>query len=79
MKPRWELNSKIKYWHVAYLAFLVIFIQQSFENTISDGAFGIYVYSYALLGIANSYKVRQKPPFSTNTNMPKENKKYGKT
>lgn len=54
MNPKWELYSKIQYWHIAYFAFLVIFIQQSFENTISDGAFGLYVYSYLLLGFANS-------------------------
>jgi len=54
MKPKERPYTKIQYLQVAYFAFLALFIQQSFENTIIDGAFGIYIYSYMLLGIANS-------------------------
>jgi hypothetical protein len=53
VKPSDNQFKNIKYRYVAYLAFISLFVQQSFENTFVDGAFGIYIYSYMLLGIAN--------------------------
>jgi len=53
VKPRDNQFKNTKYRYIAYLAFISLFIQQSFENTFVDGAFGIYIYSYMLIGIAN--------------------------
>jgi hypothetical protein len=54
LKPNWNKQFISKYKYFSYLAFLSLFIQQSFENTFINGAFGIYIYSYLLIGIANS-------------------------
>jgi hypothetical protein len=52
--PQINYNSKTQFQQIAYLAFLCVFIQQTFESTIINGAYGVYIYSYSLLGIASS-------------------------
>jgi hypothetical protein len=54
MEPHFIKVKKIDFKHVAYLAFLCIFIQQTFESTLIEGVFGLYTYSYILLGISVS-------------------------
>jgi len=54
MNPPGNVPGRANYRQVAYLAFLCIFIQQSFENTLVLGSYGVYIFSYALLGIAFS-------------------------
>ena len=54
LKPRWRYPEKLRYPQVAYLAFLTVFIQQGFENTLINCAYGLYIYAYLLLGIATS-------------------------
>ncbi|MCF8070448.1 MAG: hypothetical protein K9L30_17850 [Desulfobacterales bacterium] len=54
MKPKCILENKLQYQQVAYLAFLSVFIQQAFESTLVNGAYGLYIHTYLLLGIANT-------------------------
>lgn len=46
----------LPYQKCAYIGFLCIFIQQTFESTLFGGSYGIYVFSYVLLGISMSKK-----------------------
>jgi len=55
IRPNIIYYSGINYKHVAYLAFICVFIQQTFEATLITGSYGVYVNSYLLLGIACSY------------------------
>ena len=43
-----------KFRQVAYLAFLCVYVQQTFEATIVLGSYGVYIFSYLLLGVACS-------------------------
>jgi len=54
MKPAWKPVGKLRYRQAGYLAFLCVFIQQSFESTLLLGSYGVYIFSYTLLGIACS-------------------------
>lgn len=54
MKPKYAPENKLGYQQVAYLAFLCVFLQQAFENTLTNGAYGLYIHTYLLLGIANT-------------------------
>ena len=54
IKPSDENNIGLGFKQVAYIAFLCVFIQQTFESTLILGSYGIYIFSYLLLGIACS-------------------------
>lgn len=54
LKPNWNQTCRIDYKQVAYIAFLCVFIQQTFESTLISGSFGVYAYNYLLFGIACS-------------------------
>lgn len=54
IKPSNANDNRLGFKQVAYIAFLCVFIQQTFESTLILGSYGIYIYSYLLLGIACS-------------------------
>lgn len=54
LKPEFEVTETITFQKVAYICFLCIFIQQSFENTLTGGEYSVYIFSYLLIGIANT-------------------------
>ena len=58
-KTRVELSEMSVTKYLAYVAFHTCLFQQSFESTMLTGSYSIYIWSYALLGIA-SMRITEK-------------------
>lgn len=54
LKPNISKSKKFDYRFVSYLAFLCVFLQQSFEATLIQGNYGVYIFTYILLAISIS-------------------------